>query len=492
MSRIRILGCACKSLVGIAVHILDAEFHHRQCGESRCGSDNRRVIGTLDGNADAFLHIGAKAVARHQTYGNILRIAILHVKGLNAARDVNITVLRLIREEKNIILTNDESEIRRYLDVLTAERKNLEVQMQTLPQYFTSGEGKALCEKMIQSVKAWLAVHERVVELGKTSDAAMNEQAQKLSTTQARQAVGILAQDIQKVVDFKLMRADELNHESTRMYETSRLITIIGIIASVLVGLGLGFSMPNVREGKAYAGLSVDGKSIVAYAPVKLGRSGKFWSVLVRLPRDVVLADADALEAQLNERAKNDALNQIMRVLDTNHIVLQANDAFLKLHGFCREEVIGVRCSDYTQNSEKCATCAVTRVLNGAPKAAETTMRRRKNGDEIYCDVVATPFLSPEGELLGAIEDCRDVTELVKSQRAMRTMPYWCTRSLSTLSTVARQRTALSGRRFSKPVGIRYSARQASPSTTHSRASRRVERKGICPAAAPIGIGAND
>ena len=167
----------------------------------------------------------------------------VHVKGLNAARDVNITVLRLIREEKNIILTNDESEIRRYLDVLTAERKNLEVQMQTLPQYFTSGEGKALCEKMIQSVKAWLAVHERVVELGKTSDAAMNEQAQKLSTTQARQAVGILAQDIQKVVDFKLMRADELNHESTRMYETSRLITIIGIIASVLVGLGLGFSM---------------------------------------------------------------------------------------------------------------------------------------------------------------------------------------------------------------------------------------------------------
>ena len=167
----------------------------------------------------------------------------IHVKGLNAARDVNITVLRLIREEKNIILTNDESEIRLYLDVLTAERKNLEVQMQTMPQYFTSGEGKALCDKMIQSVKAWLAIHERVVELGKTSDAAMNEQAQKLSTTQARQAVGVLAQEIQKVVDFKLMRANELNHESTRMYETSRLITIIGIIASVLVGLGLGFTM---------------------------------------------------------------------------------------------------------------------------------------------------------------------------------------------------------------------------------------------------------
>ena len=67
-----------------------------------------------------------------------------------------------------------------------------------------------------------------------------------------------------------------------------------------------------MREGKGYAGLDDGGKSIIAYSPVKLGRSGKFWSVLVKLPRDVVLADADALENQLEDRAKNDAYNQIM------------------------------------------------------------------------------------------------------------------------------------------------------------------------------------
>ena len=70
--------------------------------------------------------------------------------------------------------------------------------------------------------------------------------------------------------------------------------------------------MVNVRAGKAFAGRNESGQFIVAYAPVKLGRSGKFWSVLVRLPRDVVLADADALQAQLTERAKNDAYNQIL------------------------------------------------------------------------------------------------------------------------------------------------------------------------------------
>jgi|GEM_PF-177038 len=70
--------------------------------------------------------------------------------------------------------------------------------------------------------------------------------------------------------------------------------------------------MTNVREGKAFAGLDDGGKSIIAYAPVMLGRSGKFWSVLVKLPRNVVLADADALEQHLAERASDDAFNQIL------------------------------------------------------------------------------------------------------------------------------------------------------------------------------------
>ena len=167
----------------------------------------------------------------------------IHVKGLNVAQGINITILRLVREEKNLILTNESGEIQRCLQQLTNEQGKLASQMQTLPQYFASREGKALCEKLIQSITAWLALHKKVIELGKTSDATMNEKAQELSNTQARQAMRDVTQAIQAVVDLKLKRAGELNDDSTRMYETSRLITIIGIIASVLVGLGLGFTI---------------------------------------------------------------------------------------------------------------------------------------------------------------------------------------------------------------------------------------------------------
>jgi polar amino acid transport system substrate-binding protein len=131
-------------------------------------------------------------------------------------------------------------------------------------------------------------------------------------------------------------------------------------------------------------------------------------------------AERQALRTQTEMAQIFNAAGSAMRVLDTSRTVLQANDAYLKLHGYTREDVIGSRCSEYTHDKEKCPSCAVTRVLNGQPKAAETTMHRRKDGDERYCDIVATPFLSPEGELLGVIEDCRDVTDLVESQKVMQ------------------------------------------------------------------------
>lgn len=70
-----------------------------------------------------------------------------HVKGLDAARALNISALRMIREEKNIILSNEPDEIQRFLDILAKERKVFEITLKDLPKYFQSGEGKDLCNR---------------------------------------------------------------------------------------------------------------------------------------------------------------------------------------------------------------------------------------------------------------------------------------------------------------------------------------------------------
>ncbi len=110
-----------------------------------------------------------------------------------------------------------------------------------------------------------------------------------------------------------------------------------------------------------------------------------------------------------------------MRVNDRECTILKVNDAFLALTGFTREELIGAKCHEKFGGSE-CGTedCTLRRILAGENRVETTVIRETKNGDPVYCDVAATPFLSPDGELLGVIEDFRDMTERMKSQHLLR------------------------------------------------------------------------
>lgn len=131
-------------------------------------------------------------------------------------------------------------------------------------------------------------------------------------------------------------------------------------------------------------------------------------------------AERETQRAQQEMAQIFNAAGSAMRVIDTSRMMLLANDAYLKLYGGSRKEIIGDGNADGRRDADISSDCAVARVLAGAPHAEETAVRLNTEGKEIYCDIVATPFLSPEGTLLGVIEDCRDVTPLVESQRAMQ------------------------------------------------------------------------
>lgn len=54
-------------------------------------------------------------------------------------------------------------------------------------------------------------------------------------------------------------------------------------------------------------------------------------------------AERQALRAQAEIVQIFNAAGSAMRVLDTDHVVVQANDAYLKLHGYERDDIIGSR-----------------------------------------------------------------------------------------------------------------------------------------------------
>ena len=66
-----------------------------------------------------------------------------------------------------------------------------------------------------------------------------------------------------------------------------------------------------VQNGKTWEGISKNTGLMLAYAPIKLGRTDRPWSVLIRVPPDVVMADARALSTQMTQLAHNSTAWQI-------------------------------------------------------------------------------------------------------------------------------------------------------------------------------------
>ena len=130
-----------------------------------------------------------------------------------------------------------------------------------------------------------------------------------------------------------------------------------------------------------------------------------------------IAAEQALRRAQMEMYQIFNAAGSAMRVIDCNLVVKEVNKTFESCFGYSREEMIGHWCGEHAR-SDMCDTdCVGKRILDGAARATNRQKRLRKDGSVVYCDMVATPFLSPDGELLGIIEDCRDITDLVESQQ---------------------------------------------------------------------------
>lgn len=68
--------------------------------------------------------------------------------------------------------------------------------------------------------------------------------------------------------------------------------------------------LSTVQGGKSLVNQS--GDLMQAFAPIELGRTGKPWSVLVRVPSAVVMADATALDASLSQKAQLSIFLQVV------------------------------------------------------------------------------------------------------------------------------------------------------------------------------------
>jgi PAS domain S-box-containing protein len=137
------------------------------------------------------------------------------------------------------------------------------------------------------------------------------------------------------------------------------------------------------------------------------------------------LSDRKKMERDLQQaHAELDQIFQTasvaMRLVDSNYNVLKINKTFEHLTGVNETEAIGKKCHEIF-SGPTCFTeqCPIHRIVNGKETVESYVDKVRPDGKAIPCILTATPFVGPEGNIIGVVESFRDITELKKAQEAV-------------------------------------------------------------------------
>jgi PAS domain S-box-containing protein len=128
-----------------------------------------------------------------------------------------------------------------------------------------------------------------------------------------------------------------------------------------------------------------------------------------------------------------------MRVIDREFNILRINTTFSRLTGISKDEAVGKKCYEVF-GGPVCHTpnCTLTRVLGGEELVEFEVERQRIDGTRIPCIIRAAPIQGPEGDVIGIVEDFKDISERKLMEEHLRVLPQ----KLLKAQEKARQRIA--------------------------------------------------
>ncbi|HSR35819.1 MAG TPA: PAS domain S-box protein, partial [Desulfurivibrionaceae bacterium] len=109
-----------------------------------------------------------------------------------------------------------------------------------------------------------------------------------------------------------------------------------------------------------------------------------------------------------------------MLVIDLDYNILRINTPFTTLFGITESQQLQ-KCYDIFAGP-RCHTadCSLNRIRQGEERVECEEEKRRVDGTVIPVHLTAIPFRGPDGELLGVLEHCRDISERRRNEEQMR------------------------------------------------------------------------
>ncbi|MBN1228091.1 MAG: PAS domain S-box protein [Deltaproteobacteria bacterium] len=149
-----------------------------------------------------------------------------------------------------------------------------------------------------------------------------------------------------------------------------------------------------------------------------------------------LVAANEQLESEILERRRADeetklaytGLNQIfnagadgMMVIDRHFQILRLNDPFCSLLGINKAEAIGKMCYEVLRlNFCRNQMCPLPKIFGGKERIEFDIEIEGKEGRKIPCILTATPFRGTDGELIGFVENFKDITERKKMEEELQ------------------------------------------------------------------------
>ncbi len=111
-----------------------------------------------------------------------------------------------------------------------------------------------------------------------------------------------------------------------------------------------------------------------------------------------------------------------MRVVDSDRTILEVNTTFLHMVDLSREDVIGKKCFEIFSGSACHGDrCPMVRIIAGEERIEYDESKISSNGKQIPCIVTATPFKDRNGQLIGIVEDFKDISDRKQAEQDLRT-----------------------------------------------------------------------
>lgn len=147
---------------------------------------------------------------------------------------------------------------------------------------------------------------------------------------------------------------------------------------------------------------------------------------------NLLLSIEKKLEIKLQYRTNelishNDQLNQIfnatangIRIIDKNYNVINVNSSFSLLTGIAEDTIVGNKCYEvFPSNSCHTTNCPLEQIKQGLSVVKAKEIRYTNMGRKLVYQYKARPFVTKQGDLIGIIEDFKDVTDLHNAQEAV-------------------------------------------------------------------------